>query len=141
MTVRFKKKVRKQRGYTSHGWGSKKKHRGGGSRGGRGFGGGQKHKFSYVTTKDPDHYGYKGFHSRKRRQSTLNVSDIDKMEGNVVDLKKLGYDKLLGKGKIGRAVTVTVGSFSAHAKEKIEKAGGRIEGKEKTDTKETVKEE
>ena len=30
-----KKKVTKQRGHKTHGWGSKKKHRGAGNRGGR----------------------------------------------------------------------------------------------------------
>ena len=37
MVVRREKRVRKLRGSKTHGWGSKKKHRGGGSRGGRGM--------------------------------------------------------------------------------------------------------
>src|SRR3989338_3046822 len=96
MTVRFKQKTRKWRGRTSHGWGMKKKHRGGGSQGGRGLGGSHKHKFSFVTSKD---------------------------------LGRFGYNKLLGTGKISRAITVKVGTCSKKAKEKIEKAGGKIEGK------------
>ena len=140
MTVRFKKKTRKWRGRTSHGWGMKKKHRGGGSQGGRGYGGSHKHKFSYVTTKEPDHYGYKGFYSRKKKDRTINVDEIAKMDVQEINLKKLGYNKLLGRGKVSRAVNVTVDSSSAKAKEKIESAGGKVEqtksngGKVKTKT-------
>ncbi len=126
MTQRFKKKVRKWRGRTSHGWGAKKKHRGGGSQGGRGMGGSEKHKRSFVYTKKPDHFGYKGFYSLKKKVKSINVGDLEKMEGETFDLGKLGYGKLLGRGKINRAITVTVESFSAHAKEKVEKAGGKI---------------
>lgn len=127
MTVRFKKKIRKWRGRTSHGGGHKKKRRGGGSQGGRGYGGSHKHKFSYVTSKEPEHYGYKGFHSRKKRGKTINIGDIAKMKESTIDLASMEYDKLLGKGKLNRAVTVKVGKASAQAKEKIEKAGGKIE--------------
>ncbi len=126
MTVRFRKKVRRWRGRTSHGWGAKKKHRGGGSQGGRGRGGSHKHKFSFITSKDPEHYGYKGFYSLKKKVKTVNVSDLEKMDGDTLDLGKMGYGKLLGRGNITRAVTVSVRSFSAQAKEKIEKAGGKI---------------
>ncbi len=126
MTTRFRQKVRRWRGRTSHGWGAKKKHRGGGSQGGRGMGGVTKHKRSFVYTKKPDHFGYKGFYSLKKRVKSINIGDLEKMEGDTFDLGKLGYGKLLGRGKINRAITVTVDSFSAHAKEKIEKAGGKI---------------
>ncbi len=127
MTARFKQKVRKWRGRTSHGGGHKKKRRGGGSQGGRGYGGSHKHKFSYITTVEPDHYGYKGFHSKKKRAEAINVSELARMDGNDFDLKKLGYGKLLGRGKIERAVTVRAEQVSKQAKEKIEKAGGKIE--------------
>ncbi len=127
MTTRFKKKVRKWRGRTSHGWGAKKKHRGGGSQGGRGMGGGHKHKYSWVTSKCPDYFGYKGFYSKKKKPSTINIGDIERMKESELDLKKLGYDKLLGKGKITRAVVVTVGTCSKQAREKIEKAGGKVQ--------------
>lgn len=126
MTVRFHKKLRKWRGRTSHGWGAKKKRRGGGSRGGSGMGGTHKHKFSWVTTKAPDYFGYKGFHSQAKKVRSINVEELDKLEGNEFNLTKLGYGKLLGRGRITRAVTVTVASCSAQAKEKVEKAGGQV---------------
>lgn len=127
MPVKFKQKTRKWRGRTSHGWGHKKKHRGGGSQGGRGLGGSHKHKFSYVTSKEPDRYGYKGFYSKKKRAKAINLHELAKMEGSVFDLRKLGYGKLLGKGTITRAVTVKVDFASKQAKDKIEKAGGKLE--------------
>lgn len=131
MPVKFKQKVRKWRGRTSHGWGMKKKHRGGGSQGGRGLGGSNKHKYSFVTSKDPDRFGYKGFFSKKKKIKSINIDEVlkmeDRMEGDTIDLKKAGYGKLLSRGKINRAITVKVGKFSAKAKEKIEKAGGKIE--------------
>lgn len=127
MTARFKQKVRKWRGRTSHGGGHKKKRRGGGSQGGRGYGGSHKHKFSYITTIEPDHYGYKGFHSRKKKGRTINIDELVKLEGSSHDLKKLGYSKLLGKGRITKPVTVRVNEASKQAKEKIEKAGGKVE--------------
>ncbi len=131
MTVRFKQKVRKWRGRTSHGGGHKKKRRGGGSQGGRGYGGSHKHKFSYITTIEPDHYGKKGFYSLRKRQKTINVDQLAKMDGSEINLRKLGYGKLLGKGKITRAVSVTVDAASKQATEKISKAGGKIATKEK----------
>src|SRR5687768_5353893 len=98
MPVKFKLKNRKWRGRTSRGWGAKKKRRGGGSRGGRGFAGTHKHKFSWVTTMAPDHFGRKGFYSHAVRGKALNVEDIEKMESNEINLTKLGYGKLLGRG-------------------------------------------
>src|SRR3989338_10503867 len=102
MTTRFKQKTRKLRGRTSHGWGMKKKHRGGGSLGGRGYAGRHKHKYSYVTTKEPDWYGKKGFHSLKKRVRTINVGDIEEIsnEKTEVDLSALGYSKLLSRGSV-----------------------------------------
>ena len=127
MPVKFKQKTRKWRGRTSHGWGMKKKHRGGGSQGGRGYGGSHKHKFSYVTSKEPDHYGYKGFFSKKKKTTAVNIDELAKMEGSTIDLGKMGYAKLLGKGRINKPVVVKVNEASKQAKEKIEKAGGKIE--------------
>ena len=131
MTTRFRAKAHKWRGRTSHGGGAKKKRRGKGSLGGRGMGGGHKHKFSLITTYMPDHYGYKGFYSTGKKPATINVGDLERMGETEIDLKKLGYGKLLGKGKVTRSIIVTVDSCSAQAKEKVEKAGGRIEGIQK----------
>ena len=72
--------------------------------------------------------------------ATVNVSDLEKFEdGAVVDaqalldagiLKKtLDGVKVLGNGEITKKLTVNCAAFSASAKEKIEKAGGKAEVK------------
>ena len=70
--------------------------------------------------------------------ATIKVSDLDKFEaGAVVDAqallekgiinKTLDGVKVLGNGKVTKAVTVKVAAYTASAKEKIEKAGGKAE--------------
>ena len=72
--------------------------------------------------------------------ATVNVSDLEKFEdGAVVDaqalldagiLKKtLDGVKVLGNGEITKKLAVNCAAFSASAKEKIEKAGGKAEVK------------
>jgi large subunit ribosomal protein L15 len=50
------------------------------------------------------------------------------MENNkaFLDLTSLGYDKILGGGKMQSAMSVKVAQFSATAKQKIESAGGEV---------------
>lgn len=71
--------------------------------------------------------------------ATINVADLEKRfeAGAVVDQKAvidsglikkpLAGIKVLGNGEITKALTVQLASFSASAKEKIEKAGGKAE--------------
>ena len=70
--------------------------------------------------------------------ATVNVSSLEKFkEGTVVDneilkaaglIKKLDEKvKILGKGELNVNLTVKAAAFSASAKEKIEKAGGKAE--------------
>ena len=72
------------------------------------------------------------------RYATIKVSDLDKFEaGAVVDAqallekgiinKTLDGVKVLGNGEVTKAVTVKVAAYTASAKEKIEKAGGKAE--------------
>ncbi len=126
MPTRFRKKITRQRGRKWHGWGAKKKHRGKGSRGGKGWGGSTKHKRSYIYSYEPDHFGYKGFHSLKKKGKAINVEDLEKFGKTEIDLTELGYDRLLSKGNINSAIIVHVNKFSPRAKEKIEAAGGKI---------------
>lgn len=129
MVIRKSKKVRKFRGKRNYGYGSHKKHRGGGSRGGRGNAGKHKHKWSHTVKYEPDNFGKRGFKRPQRYAKplkTINVSQIGRMaEGKKVDLIKLGYGKVLGNGTIGMALEVTARAFSKKAVEKIEAAGGR----------------
>ena len=43
-----------------------------------------------------------------------------------INLRELGYDKLLGTGKVKQKLVVKADMFSASAKEKLEKAGGKL---------------
>ncbi len=129
MVVRRKKKKKKQRGKRWHGHGHKKKARGAGSRGGRGNAGGFKHKKLKMMKEQPDRLGKRGF-SRAAVQEeveTINLIELDQMveDGQEVDLSSLGYDKLLGKGKVTKSMTVK-GEVSDNAKKKIEEAGGTV---------------
>ncbi len=130
MVVRFKKKTRGMRGSMTHGYGSKKKHRGKGSKGGKGFAGSTKHKKQMVLEANPNHFGHTGFHSLgKVENRTVNVGDLEILAAGKkeINLEEMGYDKLLGDGEISVSVAVRVPKFSKSAKEKIEKAGGKIE--------------
>ncbi len=72
------------------------------------------------------------------KYATVNVSDLEKfVDGTVVDTemlkasgiikKELDGVKVLGNGELTKNLTVKAAKFSAAAKEKIEKAGGKAE--------------
>ncbi|HLD02181.1 MAG TPA: uL15 family ribosomal protein [Candidatus Nanoarchaeia archaeon] len=131
MLTRKKKKVRKLRGSFTHGCGAKKKHRNAGNRGGRGMAGTGKRadqkKISILQTYGESYFGKHGFslhHSLRKKVNAINLENLP--DSNDIDLTKLGYDKLLGKGVISRKVKVIVDSCSRIAKEKIEQAGGQV---------------
>ncbi len=134
MPARFKKKNRRQRGSKTHGWGSKKKHRGGGSRGGKGQSGLMKHKKSWMIKYDPNHFGKVGFtipYSRKEKAITLKEIDVlaRQQNKNEINVSELGYDKVLGSGRLTQPLTIKASKFVEKAKQKIEQAGGKyIEG-------------
>ncbi|MFB6089102.1 MAG: uL15m family ribosomal protein [Candidatus Aenigmatarchaeota archaeon] len=134
-------KKKRMRGSKSHGYGSKKKHRGAGSRGGRGYAGSLGHKRSELRKDEPDHLGKKGF---KRPQKvvedikTINLKELDmniddlleegiasKEKNKIkINLNDLGYDKLLGSGNVNRPLVVEANDFSDSAKEKLKQKGG-----------------
>jgi large subunit ribosomal protein L15 len=135
-------RTRKFRGTRTHGRG-KKAGRGAGLHGGTGNAGLHKHKYMMMLKYDPEHFGRHGF---KRPQEvvsakiTMNVGDvqesIDKLlaEGyaekqgdrTIVNLAKMGVDKLLGFGQVKQKLEIVVPESSAKAKEKVQSAGGAI---------------
>jgi len=142
MTVRRKRKVKSQRGKRTYGRGCSKRGRGSGERGGTGMSGGHKHKWSYVIRYMPDYFGKHGFTRPAAVRGSvraINVGEIDenldkfvelgvaKREGDkfVVDVNKLGFDKVLGGGRVTRSLEVTAKSFVDSAKRKLEEAGGK----------------
>jgi len=141
MVVRRAKKNRKYRGRRNQGYGCHKKHRGSGSRGGSGNAGMHKFKWSYVTSYEPGHFGKRGFRSPKaiaNAVKAINVGDIEALAAGKkkIDLAALGYRKVLGGGRIGKAIEVIAPMFSKKAAEKITAAGGKFEGVVATDKEE-----
>jgi large subunit ribosomal protein L15 len=132
VVVRHKKKSRKYHGSSSWGAGNTKNRRGKGCRGGKGNAGPQKSRWTYFTKHEPDHLGRHGFVRPLlvKRLPTINLTDIQRM-ADKGDLKKNGEKfeysfkgKVLGAGRISSPVLVKAKSFSANAKQRIEKAGG-----------------
>lgn len=133
-----KRKTRKLRGSRTHGWGRVGQHRKAGGRGGRGKAGGHKHFWSYVVKYDPDRFGKFGFRRPVRpyvRPITLaQVSemvykgnfDVDKNGKVIVDLKSMGFTKLLGSGTISKPVCIIVPKATEKAVEKVAEVGGEV---------------
>jgi len=132
--IRKTKKNKGFRGYKTHGWGSHKKHRGSGNRGGFGMAGSGKkadqRKSAILKEYGNTYFGKHGFvrHSGivKRELRIINVGDLNKIEKQEINLSELGYDKLLGAGVVRKKIKVMVGSASENAIEKIKKAGGDV---------------
>jgi len=126
-----RKKVVKQRGHRTHGYGSPKKNRGKGHRGGRGMAGSEKHRKTFLLKHGLAGGGKTGFISKTgKKLKTINLRLVGRLAGKEkkIDLTKMGYDKVLGTGDITKPLEVTADFFSAGAKEKIEKAGGKALG-------------
>jgi large subunit ribosomal protein L15 len=112
-----------------HGRG-KKAGRGAGKRGGRGNAGLNKHKVMTRLKYMPGHWGMHGFNRHPGLRvvnASINIGEVsERAEGDSIDLTEMGYDKLLGRGSIDRALEITVREASARAIEKVEAAGGSI---------------
>jgi large subunit ribosomal protein L15 len=124
MERKKRKKIVKMRGSRTCGKGGIQP----GGRGGRGYSGSKKHRKSWILKNEPEHLGKKGFVSKTREEfRTVNLRDLEKLAGDKKEivLKDLGYDKVLGSGKLSKALIVKAMAFSKRAKERIEKAGGK----------------
>lgn len=162
MVVYKRRKNRKMRGSHTHGWGSKKKHRGAGSRGGRGMAGTGKRGDAKKPCiwKNTKYFGKYGFKRPKKviiEIKAINLKTIEqnlesllsnkliekKNDSYVVDLKKLGFNKLLSTGKITKKFSIKCEYASKKAIDKIKKSGGSIilEEKKAKEVKEKPKEE
>jgi large subunit ribosomal protein L15 len=132
------RKTRKKRGSRTVGWGRVGQHR---RRGGKPYRNSGRHKalWSYVVKYDPDYYSKIGFTSPKSLRQEVNVINVGTLDGVAekfsvekeegkffIDLESLGYTKLLGTGKVTKALSVKVPAFSKSAASKIKEAGGEI---------------
>ncbi len=147
MSANKRRKFSRMRGQRGHGWGAKKKHRGAGNRGGRGMAGSGKRadhkKPTILKLYGNEYFGRKGFHRPQKVLSKIKVINLEQLQNKldyyldhklvskekdfyVVDLEKLGYQKLLGGGNLSVKLKVNAPYFSESAVEKIEKSGGII---------------
>jgi large subunit ribosomal protein L15 len=143
-----KQKSHSYRGSRTCGGGTHKNRRGGGSRGGRGHAGACKHN-AMKAMKEGWMYGKHGFHrppACRTYVNSLNVGELDElsrylieagvaaeMDGAIsIDLEELGFDKLLGNGRVSKKYVISVGAASASAKAKVEELGGQILSKTET---------
>ena len=139
------RKTRKYRGSRVCGYGRVGQHRKSGVKGRR-KPGRHKHLWTYVIKYEPDYFGKRGFKSVKQKllgePRIINVGDLEdlakKLEADgrlerrdgipYLDLKALGFDKLLGLGDVSQPLLVMVPACSESARRKIEEAGGKILG-------------
>ena len=151
MTVHKRRKFSRMRGTHTHGWGAKKKHRGAGHRGGRGMAGSGKRadqkKPTILKLYGNDYFGRHGFNRPQKLLRKIKTINLDNLQGKldfyvkknlatkdkdfyVVDLDKLGYQKLLGGGNLKVKLRISAQYFSESAVKKIEEKGGIILGED-----------
>lgn len=147
MVVRTKRKVRRQRGSRSHGWGKQKDHKEAGMRGGRGNAGVTQHHWirtiilaKAARVKPIGKYGFKRPQEFQKKYGTVNVSQLDQSVNTLVsaeqiklekgtykvNLTEMGITKLLAQGNVTRKLEITVKKATDRAVSKIEKAGGKV---------------
>ncbi len=124
------KRVR-MRGRKTFGWGSKKKRRNAGSRGGRGRAGMFGQKQVWRIKYSPQSVGKFGFKSLRQRAlkpglKAINLRDISRLAVQAeIDLTEFGFDKVLAGGQLDRPIVIKAKAFSKGAIKKIEAVGGR----------------
>lgn len=145
MAVYKSKKVKKYRGTTTHGCGSMKKRRGAGNRGGRGNAGtGKRGDANKPKIWKNKYFGRVGFHKKNVKENfkAVNIKDIQEnadsylkkelisKQGDffIVDIAKLGFNKLLSEGKVLNKFKINAPYASKRAIDKIKEAGGEVTG-------------
>ncbi len=143
---RRRKRSRKMRGSRLHGYGLQRQHRRSGRRGGFGISGTKKHLWTWVTAHEPDYFG-RGRRGFKRPSAVtrevrgINLGELDEILPELIssgiareledgrlelDLGRMGYDKLLGRGSVSRPIVIRVSSASRQAISKLESMGGSV---------------
>lgn len=143
-----RKKTVKFRGHHTHGYGSKKKHRGSGHQGGVGNAGTGKKADQKKPSiwKDKKYFGKHGFDSKNANKiNALNIFYIEEhfdsllaagkikktSDAYSIDLNDLKANKLLGSGEATRKYIIKCDYATASAVEKITSVGGTVEIKKK----------
>jgi large subunit ribosomal protein L15 len=151
MVINKRSKNSRQRGNLTHGWGAMKKHRGKGNKGGAGMAGTGKRGDAKKPSiwKNPKYFGKYGFKKKNTAPiKAVNLSyfeeKLDKLvakkliqqEGDnyIIDVQKIGFNKVLGYGKLTKKFKITSPRFSKDAVKKIKAAGGEVIQTEKEAT-------
>ncbi len=131
-----RKKSGRYRGSKTHGCGSMKKRRGKGNKGGCGNAGTGKRADQKKPSVWKERTGKIGFKNPnvKLKIKSINTAKVQELissgllkeEKGIYDLGKLGYNKLLGKGKIVKGVKIKVLKASKKVVEAVKKDGGEI---------------
>lgn len=127
MALKNRKIRTKERGTRNNGRGRKGTRKRGG---GRGMAGSNKHKKSWIIKYKPDHFGADKLASLQKKVKAINVGYVNDyaVKNNVkeVDLKALGYEKLLGGGNVTQPLNIKAVTSTDTAKSKVEQAGGSV---------------
>lgn len=143
MTVNKRKKSGRYRASMTHGKGSKKKRRGSGNKGGKGMAGTGKRSDNKKPSiwKNTRYFGKHGFTSKSTKKvnavnigyieenlTQLNSKGLINKEGDTfnVELKNLGFNKLLGDGIVKNKYKIKVPYASKKAIERIKESGGEV---------------
>src|SRR5262249_38401511 len=101
-----------------------------------------KHKWSLTVKTMQEHFGKTGFKTHHRKEvSVINLDQLERIseklveekkavkEGDVIkiDVTKLGYQKVLGSGKLSKPLIVQEKVFSKSAEKKLNEIGGKAE--------------
>ena len=133
MARRHRKRSRRYLGSRSCGAGNIKNRRGKGSKGGKGYAGSHKHKWTYIVKYEPEHFGRSGFTPPVRADTKgINLWEINKMiqrgefkkdESGKFSVELRGY-KVLGGGSLDSPAFIKASAFSKCAVGKIKSFGG-----------------
>lgn len=148
MTTNKRKKNSRAQGSHTHGWGSMKKHRGSGHKGGVGMAGtgkrgdAKKPSIWKADKKGVKYFGRHGFLPPQQKiVKSINIAILEQKLQQFVDekivkeengkylieLDKLGYNKLLGTGKATKKMVIKVAAASSGAAQSIKEAGGEVQ--------------
>lgn len=142
--MKLKKGKKSKRQSRTHGYGSRKKHRGKGSKGGKGMAGtGKKAGQKKTKIEMLQYFGKQGITSRgtaRDKEKVINLRDIEKNlkkeKNNEINLQDY---KILGEGEVKEKLIIKARAASKSAREKVEKAGGKIIVEEKVKKSEKIK--
>ncbi len=140
MVLHKRRKVQRQRGSRTHGWG--RLHRGSGNKGGAGNAGSGKKADAKKPSYADRVFGKHGFiaHNHQAFEHAINLKDVEMhlsewltgkhatgtSNAAAINLGKLGYTKLLSEGRVSKKLIITIASASERAVEKVKAAGGTV---------------